>query len=611
VSSSNQSGACPEIARLVSNHAQDHLLTPVSGKIRAIDISAAFRSGRAKNDDPKVVEHYRQGIAISALRENPALFPQALEVLQEAERMVLKEWHSHKREEKLLQLHHTSAPKLNGLWTPQISRRTDLKPTPLALEAAQYLSETPFKVKDDLNDLFWQVRSMIPLGETDDNRFSKQESFYPMRLRHMSLATDGNEFFIAMGVFCWALRMYAKSAGTLHPMFDNASRAMVQLGYEIPIDHTNWMFFRSWCKRHFAKKETLKAWCVRCLKDPKRALLAGAMGESGGCGRYEFAACQEFARLERMPARDRRSSFMVELDTEGSGPKLINLVYGTVRKLNEIDVVAVGYIHPREELYAQILVEQLPILSSAPKVAVIAILRAIFSPKTYGSGAGPVYDVLAGMKGMRDGFSSTEELIDMPRFLRNKLVHLHPAQAHQSLKSLSKMLSEAFNTAFPHIAKANRRSINRWKELRWQDRSIGKGLYMSPFRISDDADGDISSTENPETTSVSDWRVRASYTHPVLKTLKDVSCSVDVGKMDTKGTSHEGRKIHRIDAEHRSRCALHCRDRGVSIYSIHDAAAPGIGMISQYLDCDSQALIDMFPKQCKKIGFTTSSRICN
>ena len=82
------SGACsppePELTPLqlsVQKHAQNHLLTPVSGKVKSIDIDMAFRSGDLRTDRPKMVEFYRQGVAIDTLREDPSLYPQRLEVL--------------------------------------------------------------------------------------------------------------------------------------------------------------------------------------------------------------------------------------------------------------------------------------------------------------------------------------------------------------------------------------------------------------------------------------------------------------------------------------------------------------------------------------------------
>ena len=621
MSASDMSGACsppePELTPLqlsVQKHAQNHLLTPVSGKVKSIDIDMAFRSGDLRTDRPKMVEFYRQGVAIDTLREDPSLYPQRLEVLQEAERAVLKLWMEAKKSDPLIQLHHTSPPKLSGLWTPRISRRSDLSPTPLALEAAQTLSNTPFQVNGELNDLFWEVRRQIPLGETEDTRFSQQEGFYPYRLRSMSLATEGEAFFVAMSVFCWALRMYAKSSGTLHPMFGLQCRAMLGLGYTVPIDHAHWRFFVSWCKRHFAKRQSMKDWCSSVLSDPTASLLAGVQG-TGGADPYEYAACLEYARLERLPSRERRSSFMMELDTAGSGPMLIKLILGIAQNLAEIDVTAPGWIHPRDLLRNFILEVGVPFLSKLPKPVLLAILKAIFSPKTYGSGAGPVFDALVGQPGLRDGFTSSEDLIAMPAELRNQLCHGDPSihSVYPKVKKMANLLSDAFNNCFPHLSKANADALELWKATPWQDRSIGGDLMMSPFRFKVD-DANVEEAESPSDSKSGAWRVKSSYISPVTGESTNVSCTVDKGSCDTAGTSMLGRSLHRTDAEHRSLTVLHYKEMAVhggDMYGIHDAGGCAIGEALTYIKADSQALIDMFPDACKKIGFTTSSRICN
>jgi len=616
MSASDKSGVClpPEWQSLIQKHTRRHLLTPISGKTRSVDIDAAFRTGDVRTDNPKCTEFYQQGIAIDALKERPSLYPHRLEILHGAAESALSMWLETPKGNPTIQYHHLSPPTLEGLWTPRVSRRTDLNPTPLALEAAQTLSETPFRVNTEVNNLFWQVRSQIPLGETENTRFSAQESFYPYRLRAMSLATEGNEFYIAMSIFCWALRMYAKSAGTLHPMYGLQCRAMMELAYTVPIDNQSWVFFRSWLKRHFAKKASIKDWCSSILSDPKAALLAGATGQ-GGCDPYEYRAAAEYARLERLPMRLRMSRFLMELDTAGSGPMLIKMILDLVQELSEVDVTHEDWDHPRTQLLNLIRELGLPFLSKLPKAILLKILKAIFSPKTYGAGAGPVFDALVGQEGLRKGFSSLEDLNGMPAALRNAMTHGCSSYhlVHPRVKTAAKQLSEAFNKCFPHLKEANKSALKEWENTPWDQRFIGGDLLMSPFRFSDSDDSDVKGHEVPSTGN-GKWKVHSTYVNPVTKLETPVSCQTDWPTLTTAGTALLGRRLHRWDAIHRCQTVLNYKDMSVhggNMYGIHDAGGAAIGDAPTYVRADSQALIDLFPDTCKRIGFTAESRICN
>ena len=616
LSGSKKSGVCltPDERELVQRHTQNHLLTPVSGKVRNIDIDVAFRSGNARNDNPKLVEFYQQGVAIDALKERPDLYDRRLEILQGAAEEVLAVWLSAKKANPIIQHHHTSPPKLDGLWTPRVSRRTDLSPTPLAREAAQTLSGTPFVVNREMDNLFWEVRGNIPLGNTENTRFSAQESFYPYRLRPMATATEYEPFYVAMSTFCWALRMYAKSAGTLHPMFGQQCRAMMELAYPVPIDHQHWVFFKSWLKRHFAGKASLKDWCGSILSDPKASLLAGATGK-GGCGAYEYAAALEFSRLERLPMKDRQSRFLMELDTEGSGPKFIELMTGEDLSLALIDVLNEAYQHPRKVLLAFIRELGLPFLASLPPSVMLLILKKIFSPKTYGSGAGPVFDALVGQHGLREGFTSLDDLSEMPAALRNALLHGEPHHllVYTKVKKMSQQLSEAFNDCFPTLSKANRDALKEWDATPWDQRFIGGDLLMSPYRFKSSDDSNVEQHETGSSKK-GNWKVHTSYISHVTGKETNGSCRVDRAELSDAGTALLARRLHMKDAEHRCGTVLTFKDMSVhggNMYGIHDAGGCPVGDALTYVKADSQALIDLFPDACKKIGFTTESRICN
>jgi len=291
----------------------------------------------------------------------------------------------------------------------------------------------------------------------------------------------------------------------------------------------------------------------------------------------------------------------------------LKLIYAICSQLNEIDVTAAGHTHPREELRAQILLEQLPFLSTLPKAVLMKLLKAIFSPKTYGAGAGPVYDCLTGTTDMREGFASWDDL-NMSAALRNQLVHLPVSLGHTELKRTAGLLSKAFDSCFPHLKKANEWALKEWRETPWQERSIGGDLMMSPFRFDGIEDEDVAAAENPEQYSASGWRVRTTYTHPILKKDKGVSTSVDPGSVDEAGTSTLAGRLHRKDARHRGETVLLFSERAKysgDMVSIHDAGCPHIGEMDTYFEADSQALINQHPEICKKIGFTTRSRICN
>lgn len=297
---------------------------------------------------------------------------------------------------------------------------------------------------------------------------------------------------------------------------------------------------------------------------------------------------------------------MPEWDTAGSGPMLAKMEFDIVEFLNEIDVTAKGWQHPREVLYLLILLQQMPFLTELPKAVLLKILKKIFSPKTYGSGAGPVFDVLVGTDSLRDGFSSWDS-VDMAEDLAAQFKHLPVELGYHQLKLAAKSLSDAFNDAFPYLVDANTDALETFKQQHWMNRTIGGGIMMSPFRgVSDD---DISAIENPDYhIGKSSVIVEATYSHPILRREKKVKTTCDRLKMDTQGTSALGRKLHRIDGKHRATTVLNFKG---DCYTIHDAGAPGMGDVVSYLNADSQALIDMYPATCNRIGFTTKSRICN
>jgi hypothetical protein len=572
------------------------LLETFSGGMSLLEIFGSHRKGDKRTDDPRIIESCFQGISMNVLRSPAA--PQlslpgssvdqsiAIAIARRVCEEILEVWYSEDRGNTVDQYHHTSAPQLEGPWTPLVSKRTDLKVHPLTVEAMETISSLPYRIDREVRKNLMDARELIPLGETENTRFSKRESFMPYRLKEMSDISD--VFYVAVSIACTAMRMYPKSLGTLHGSTDRASRAMIRAAEPAPVDEINWELFLQNCRRHWLKEgESLKDWCKRCLKDPVKALASGA------CGRDEYSACREYARLERIPTKDRVSTLFVEWDTEGSGPKVIHLekskMLGKLPDISLIDVTHKDYVHERKRLMATIAMLQIPRFCLMSPEAQEKQLKGFFNPKTYGSGAGPV------CKSLRGGQEILEDLSLMLPELRAQFGDLHAKQVDTHLHKMGGQLSKAFDDTFEDIVKMNRNSKAEFRVSRWEDRSLGNGSSMSPFRFEELEDDNEDVLGDDPTFSRKGDPIRAEYYCPVRGKNKGISSTIDSFVIDTHGTSRFSRLIHRRDSTQRALQVLNLRDMGGQGYAIHDAMAVRMGDQAKALEADEAAWLQLYP----------------
>jgi len=609
VTDENKTGVCPELTlaekRLVRKHTMNHVNRDVGNGLRNMDLTYYFFGGHEAHKT-KTVEHFRQGIAIEACRANWQLAAKFQSVMDYTEPCILFQWRTWEPALKPITKYHLTSPPeaMTGIHHPFVSKRSDLTPPPEVVQAALKVSQVPFVWDHELCDFFWKIRSTVELIESDDAmvRFSGQESLMPYRLKEMSGKLGTDPYYLPMSIMCWVFRLYARCGGTMHWMYDRVSRACTSHAEPLFIDRPHWEFLKKKLKAEYAGKRTLREWVNVVHKDGADLLRSRAIQPD------EFSWAVEYVRLEALPAKQRYSAKFLEFDTAGSGPLIIKILMGVVQCISDINVRDKNWIHPRLIWLSTIVAEKIPNFSVQDQALVLSLLKAMFSPKSYGAGAWPLFDVLVGVEGKRNGFKDFKEVRLHP--ICNHLKDGTPEDAYKAVVTLAKTLSKSFAKAFPDITRFINKQLKWWKDTPWNERWLGEGVLMSPYKDDmgpePELGGSIEDREKPR-------KVVLAYHCDIVDRERELTCMVDPIRVDDRGTSTPGRKAHDEDKTQNALNVLVSSGeikapgdtvpRDHDILTLHDASGVRSGEATEVLECDSLAFAMTYPKVTRQVGW--------
>ncbi len=350
--------------------------------------------------------------------------------------------------DKRERLTEDSAIPLVGKYAPRISRRADLTPAQITVDALQAQSNFPFVLDHRCTEIFSAYRESLP--------YEEREGFLPERtLREWGLITG--EFYCPVRLMDEQGRMYADTRGTVSPMYDKVSRAVTRCAYSTPLTKDDMKVFEAWLNTEFDIEGSVESWVDGILQDPQRFLRDGgkAMAIGAAFGWYDAV-------------KNGESNYIMYIDAPASGLGHIYARAGHSALERMVNMNHRDYVHPYVQLAAVLRNVDVHNLRGASLTEIASqIAKPTANPGQYGGTHMAIASKILDLDHDGDAWllgQDSQRVPCVPPLLADAFEGItDPVEICNRMVEMCKPYGRAFRRLFTPITAINKQAQEVWK----------------------------------------------------------------------------------------------------------------------------------------------------